>query len=253
MKTVGISLAVLAAVALLIVAGLAVFLGSITTEAFNRIAPTITGTPTTLRSASLQPWNGVGSLDQLRIGNPPGWHSDTLASIERVHVDVAPLSLLRETVVIDDLIIEGATFNFETKMISSNLSDLLKQIERNTQPRTDQPQPAPASGEKRFAVRHAVLRGARVTLGVGTSAVEVQMPDLELVDLGTPEQGLTAGQLATAATRQILSGVVAAVARSAGTLGSAGGATAIEAAKEATKQLGEGLRSLIGRDKPKTP
>lgn len=253
MKTVGLTLAVLAAIVLLLVAGLAVFLGSLTTDAFNRIAPTITGTATTLRSASLQPWNGVGTLDHLQIGNPSGWQSETLASIERIHVDLEPLSLLHETVVIEDLVIEGATFNFETKIVSSNLGDLLKQIERNTRPRTDQPEAKPAAGEKRFAVRHAVLRGARITLGVGTSAIEVQMPDLELVELGTPEQGLTAGQLATAATRQIVAGVVAAVARSSGTLGAAGGATAVEAAKEAAKQLGEGLRSLIGREKPKTP
>lgn len=253
MKTVGLALAVLAALVFLLLAGLAVFLGSFTTEAFNRVAPTITGTSATLHSASLQPWNGVGTLDQLRIGNPPGWQSETLASVDRIHVDVEPLSLLRETVVINDLVIEGARFNFETKIVSSNLGDLLKQIERNTRPRSDQPEAKSAGAEKRFAVRHAVLRGARVTLGVGTSAIEVQMPDLELVDLGTPEQGLTAGQLATAATRQIVAGVVAAVARSSGTLGAAGGATAVEAAKEAAKQLGEGLRSLIGREKPKTP
>ncbi|MBM3874532.1 MAG: AsmA family protein [Verrucomicrobia bacterium] len=252
MKAVGLVLAVLATVLVLVVVGVTVFLGSFTTEAFNRVAPGITGTPTKLGSARLQPWNGVGTLDHLRVGNPPGWQSETLASIERIHVEVDPRSLLRDTVVIRDVVIEGAVFNFETKIVSTNLGELLKQIERNVGPRPDRAPSDSAAGERRFAVQRAVLRGAKVTLGVGTSAVEVKMPDLELVDLGTPEKGLTAGQLATAATRQILSAVVSAVARSPGTLSASGGVAA-EAAKEAAKQLGEGLRSLIGREKPKSP
>jgi hypothetical protein len=253
MKAVVGVLAVLVAVIILLVVGLTFFLGSFTTKAFNRVAPRITGTPTTIGAAHLKPWNGVGTLEALRVGNPPGWQSDSLASIGRIHLEVQPSSLLRETIVIDELLIDEAVFHLETKIVSSNLSDLLKQIERNTGP-APAGAPTDATGTaRRFAVRHAVLRDARVTLGVGTEAVTVRIPELTLVNLGTPERGLTAGQLAAEATRQIVAAVLGAVARSPGTVGSASGAAAAEALKSGVKQLGEGLRGLIGREKPKAP
>jgi hypothetical protein len=253
MKAVVGVLAVLAAVIVLLVVGLTFFLGSFTTKAFNRVAPRITGTPTTLGTAHLKPWNGVGTLEALRVGNPPGWQSDSLASIGRIHLEVQPSSLLRETIIIDKLLIDEAVFHLETKIVSSNLSDLLKQIERNTGP-APAGAPADATGAaRRFAVRHAVLRDARVTLGVGTEAVTVRIPELTLVNLGTPERGLTPGQLAAEATRQIVAAVLGAVARSPGTVGSASGAAAADALKSGVKQLGEGLRGLIGREKPKGP
>lgn len=253
MKAVVGVLAVLVAVIVLLVFGLTFFLGSFTTKAFNRAAPRITGTPTTLGAAHLKPWNGVGTLEALRVGNPPGWQSDSLASIGRIHLEVQPSSLLRETILIDELLIDEAVFHLETKIVSSNLSDLLKQIERNTGP-APAGAPTDATGTaRRFAVRHAVLRDARVTLGVGTEAVTVRIPELTLVNLGTPERGLTAGQLAAEATRQIVAAVLGAVALSPGTVGSASGAAAADALKSGVKQLGEGLRGLIGREKPKGP
>jgi hypothetical protein len=253
MKAVVGVLAVLAAVSVLLVVGLTFFLGSFTAKAFNRVAPRITGTPTTLGSAHVKPWNGVGTLEALRVGNPPGWQSDSLASIGRIHLEIQPRSLLGETVIIDELVIEEAVFHLETKIVSSNLGDLLKQIERNTGPASGEAPADTTGATRRFAVRHAVLRDAQVTLGVGTETVTLRIPELTLVNLGTPEKGLTAGQLAAEATRQIVAGVLGAVARSPGTVSSASGAAAAEAIKSGVKQLGEGLRGLIGREKPKGP
>jgi hypothetical protein len=253
MKVVVSVLAVLVAMVVLLVVGLTFFLGSFTAKAFNRVAPRITGTPTTLGAAHLKPWNGVSTLEALRVGNPPGWQSDSLASIGRIHLAIQPRSLLGDTVVIDDLVIEDAVFHLETKIVSSNLGDLLKQIEQNTGKSEGGTPAEPAGAARRFAVRHAVVRDAQVTLGAGAEAVTLRIPELKLVNLGTPENGLTAGQLAAAATRQIVAGVLAAVARSPGTVGSASGAAAAEAVKSGVKQLGEGLRGLIGREKPKGP
>jgi hypothetical protein len=253
MKAVVGVLAVLAAVSVLLAVGLTFFLGSFTAKAFNRVAPRITGTPTTLGSAHVKPWNGVGTLEVLRVGNPPGWQSESLASIGRIHLEIQPRSLLAETVIIDELVIEEAVFHLETKIVSSNLGDLLKQIERNTGPASGEAPADTTGATRRFAVRHAVLRDAQVTLGVGTETVTLHIPELTLVNLGTPEKGLTAGQLAAEATRQIVAGVLGAVARSPGTVSSASGAAAAEAIKSGVKQLGEGLRGLIGREKPKGP
>jgi hypothetical protein len=238
MKAVVGVLAVLAAVSVLLVVGLTFFLGSFTAKAFNRVAPRITGTPTTLGSAHVKPWNGVGTLEALR---------------GRIHLEIQPRSLLRETVIIDELVIDEAVFHLETKIVSSNLGDLLKQIERNTGPASGEAPADTTGATRRFAVRHAVLRDAQVTLGVGTEKVTLRIPELTLVNLGTPEKGLTAGQLAAEATRQIVAGVLGAVARSPGTVSSASGAAAAEAIKSGVKQLGEGLRGLIGREKPKGP
>ncbi|HEY9248656.1 MAG TPA: hypothetical protein VIO38_05975 [Rariglobus sp.] len=230
------------------------FLGSIVTKGVNTFAPKITGTPVTLDSARISPLTGSGTLTGLFVGNPPGWKSDKAFSFAKVQVSVAPASLLGDHIVVKEVLIDSPAFVYETKIVSSNIKELLDNIEKNIGGTADKPgeQPSTQDGKPlRFEVKSFRLQNARVTLGVGPTALTLPMPPLVLTDLGTREGGITADQLATKIVANILRNITAAVADSALKIGSSGGAAATDAASNAAKKAGEGLKKLFGGDKDK--
>src|SRR5882724_1650989 len=108
------------------------FLGNIVTAGVNRFAPQITQTKVELKGATISPLNGSGTLSGLVVGNPKGWSDGNLCSLGKIHVDVAPFSILGDHVVVNEILIEAPEFNYETKIVASNVADLLKNIEQMT-------------------------------------------------------------------------------------------------------------------------
>jgi uncharacterized protein involved in outer membrane biogenesis len=228
------------------------FLGSIVTKGVNRFAPGITGTKVTLDSASISPLSGSGTLNGLFVGNPEGWKSDKAFSFGKVHVSVVPSSLLGDHIIVNDVRIDGPEFVYETKIISSNIKDLLKNIENNIAGTSGKPadQPATKDGKPlKFEVKNFRLENAKVTLGVGPTAITVPMPPLVLTDLGTKKGGITPDQLVNKVMANILTNITKAVANSALNIGSASGAAATDAAANAAKSAGTGLKKLFSGDK----
>jgi len=242
-----IILGAIAVVAIVAVIVIGATLGGAVTAGINNLSPKITGTKVTLGSASISPLTGSGTLTNLVVGNPEGWSENNLASIGKVHVDVAPMSLLRDTIVIDDMVIESPEFRYETRLIASNVKDLLKHIEEVVGASSGTETASDAPGKK-IAVKRFILRGGKVTIGTGTAAITVPLPDLELNDLGTPENGLTPVQLVAAVSQEIVGDILSAATRALTTAGGTSGAAALEGAKN----IGGAIKGLFGgkKDEP---
>ncbi|MDB6167872.1 MAG: hypothetical protein JWM88_736 [Verrucomicrobia bacterium] len=223
--------------------GVAFFLGSIVKAGVNRVGPKLTQTKVELAGAHISPLSGSGTLSGLSVGNPAGWSDGNAFYLGSMHIDVKPLSLLGDHIVVNDLDIDRAEFNYETKIVSSNINDLLKNIEARTG--GDKEATAANGKQKKFEVHHLRLTNAKVTVGLGATALPLSMPPIEMTDLGTAEGGITAEQLAFAVMRKVTSGVVAATTQAAGQIGSTGGAAAVEKAKKA----GESIKKLFGSGK----
>ncbi len=221
------------------------FLGSAVKTGVNRVGPRVTQTKVELADAALSP-TGSGTLTGLAVGNPSGWTDTNALYLGNVEFDVEPTSVLSDTIVINSLVIDQPELTYETRVVSSNIADLLKNIEASLGPSA--PKPEDQDGPpKKFIVKHFKLTDGKVTVGVGPAALPLPLPSLELTDLGVKEGGLTAGQLSVAVLRQVLGNVVSATTgaalKSGGTLGA--GAT------EQLKKTGEGLKKLFGGEKEK--
>ena len=57
----------------------------------------------------------------------PGWVD--WGVFRRVQVQMEPMSVFRDVVVIDEIIIDQPEFIYETRIFSSNIKDLLENIE----------------------------------------------------------------------------------------------------------------------------
>jgi uncharacterized protein involved in outer membrane biogenesis len=227
--------------------GSEVILGSAVKAGINTFGPRLTQTRVVLGGARISPLSGSGTLTDLAVGNPEGWSDNNAFKFGRIHVEVAPLSIFGDHIVIRDVEITAPEFNYETKIVSSNIGDLLKRVESLSQGGDAAGAGPVAKNGKpmRFEIRHFRLESGRVRLGSGDAAIILPLPPIELNDLGTSEGGVAPATIALDVMRSVTTSVVGATARAAGKIGSTMGAAAGDAARKA----GDSLKSLFNNSK----
>lgn len=235
---------------IIIVAGLYVglefFLGSVVKAGVNAFGPKITQTKVELASAVISPLSGSGTLKGLTVGNPAGWNAERAFYLGHVHLKVKPFSIFGDRIVIDEIVIEQPEFTYETKIIASNIGDLLKNIEAVTGKADKSAEPTTKSGKViKFEVKKFSMSGGTVSVGAGVAAIKLPLPPLEMTDLGTQEGGITPDQLTMAIMRRVTPGIVGAAAKGALQLGGTGGAAAVEG----VKKTGEAIKGIFGGGK----
>jgi hypothetical protein len=222
------------------------FLGSMVKAGVNTFGPKFTQTKVELASATVSPFTGSGTLSGLAVGNPKGWSENDAFKLGQVHVDIAPMSLFGDHIVIEEITIDGPEFLYETKIVSSNIKDLLKNIEQFSGGQSTA-KPADKEGKPiKFEIKKFRLTNGVARLGVGPTAVPVPLPPISIDNLGTSEGGITPDQAAGAIMRNVLSGIVSgtaeALSKTAGTLG----ANSVEQTKDAAKKAGESIKKIFG-------
>jgi len=223
--------------------GITLFLGSAVKAGVNRFAPSITQTPVRLEGALLSPFSGSGTLTGLLVGNPTGWSGDKAFYLGKVHLEIAPRSIFSDCIVINDVEIDHAEFVYETKVVSSNIGDLLKNMQGASSDPSHEAQPTTKKGTPlKLMVKHFALTNGRVTLGFGPTALTLPMPPVVLNDLGTQQGGISPTDLTLAVMRTVSGSIVSATTNAAGKIGSTMGAAAGHAAKSA----GQTVKGLFG-------
>ena len=226
--------------------GASLVVGSLVRTGVERFAPPITGTPVRLEVASLSPLSGSGTLSGLFVGNPKGWSGDKALYFGKIHVEVVPSSIFSSCIVINQLTIDKPEFVYETRVVASNIGDLLKNISGAAPAQAATAQPVDKEGQPlKFIVKHFSLTNGKVTVGLGPTALTLPMPPVTLDDVGTREGGISSAELALAVMRSATGSVVSATTNAAGKIGSTMGAAAGNSAKSAT----DSLKGLFGGNK----
>jgi len=224
--------------------GVTFFLGSIVKAGVTNFGPRLTQTKVELLEANISPLTGAGSLRGLTVANPKGWSDGPAFSLGRVHISLQPWSIFGDHIVINEIIIDQPEFLYETKIVSSNIKDLLKNIEdfsgsgaKTATTKSGQP--------IKFVVKKFRLTNGRATLGVGAAALPVPLPPISLDHLGEAEGGITPDQLAGAVMRDVLGSIVTGTANALSQVGSTAGAASLEKTKEAARKAGDSLKKLF--------
>lgn len=232
---------------LLLALGTFFFLGSVlgtaVTSAVNTIAPQVTGTKVTLGSALISPFNGTGSLNDLYVGNPEGFSSGKAFSCGKMHVNARIRTVLSDTIVIEEIIIQAPEFVYETKFTSSNIGKILDNV--NKYVGSSEPA-AQESGGKKIEIKRFVLEGAVVSVSAAGMTMPVPVPRMEITDIGTSKGGVLPAEAAAEVLKRVLASVsqaaVNAIAKDPAKFG--------KQAEDAVKKIGGGLKGLLDKDKP---
>jgi uncharacterized protein involved in outer membrane biogenesis len=212
-------------------------MGSVVKAGVNRVGPKLTQSRVELAGAKLSPLTGAGTLSGLTVGNPTGWSNGNAFTLAKVSLDLEPKSVFGDTIIINEIIIDQPEFNYETRIMSSNIQDLLKNIQQATGGGKDtETKDGPP---KKFIVKKFRLTNAKATVIAGGAAVPVPLPAISLDDLGVAEGGLTGGQLAAAIMKPIVAEVINVAAGAIGQIGSSGNTS------ETVKQVGKAMEELL--------
>jgi len=243
-------LIILIVVLVLLVGGF-FFLGSIiggaVTTAVNSFAPDVTGTKVTLGGAMISPLNGSGTLKDLYVGNPKGFSDGKAFSCSKIHVNAEVMSLIGDTLVIDEIVIEGPEFVYETKITSSNIGKILDNV--NKFAGDSAPEEKTSSSEKKIIIKHFVLEKAVVAVSAGGVTLPVPVPRLELNDIGTAKGGVTPAE----ASAEVLQQVLGSVSKAAVVALTKGGGSIGKNAEDAAKKITGGLKGLLDKAAPSKP
>ena len=224
------------------------YLGDIVKAGVNSFGPKLTLTNVELKGATLSPLSGSGTLTGLTVANPPGWKNVQAFSLGKIHLSVAPFSIMGDHIVINEIIIDQPEFDFETTFTDSNVSQLLANIQKFAG--SGAATPATKSGQPvKFEVKTFRLTNAKVSVGVaGVAAVTVPMPDISMDGLGA-NGGITPDQLVAEVMKKVTAGVIVAgkdAVLKAGTALIGGATDTTKGAAEAAKNAVGGLKGLFG-------
>lgn len=203
-----IALAVIGAVGIFL---LSTFAGKLIRTGVVKFGPETAQVNVELERAHISFLSGAGGLEKLKIHNPEGYSGDHAFYADHLAIDIDPMSILGDKIVIEEIRIIGPDIQFEQRMGSSNLKQILDNVQslagEGGQESTE------ATSGKKLEIKRFILQDAKVGVGIGTKPVSLTIPTIELTGLGAGEQGITAGELVKVILTEVTSQVTKAIAK----------------------------------------
>jgi hypothetical protein len=218
-------------------------------SAVERLGSDVTQTQVSLDGVKIDLSSGKGQLSGLTIANPDGYDSDYVLKLDDIVLAIAPASLNGPVIVISEITIDGAKLIAEQKGATTNLSDLLANVESAS--KSGESTPASAEGEEtRLMVEKFVFINTTGTFITEQSEEKsIEIPDVRRSNIGDKTVGLTPEQL----TEEIMNSVVASVEKAVGQY--LGGLAADAAEKKLTEKMSaedkstfDGIKSIFKKD-----
>ena len=225
-------------------------LDGIIKDVVEDVGTELTQTRVSLDGVKLDLTTGRGQLSGLTIANPKGFNSDYAFRLENVAVGLNLKSLTGPVIVISEVTIDGAKLIAEQKGATTNLSELLKNVEESSKKagsKPEQPQDSSDPSDVRLMMEKFAFINTKGTIITDKSGEKsLKLPDVRRKNIGNKKTGLTPEQLANELLQTVIKSVEKAVGNYLADL-------AKEAATEKLKEKmglsddseGGGLKSLF--------
>ena len=230
---------------LVFLVGLQIFLSHMTPavkKVMEIYGPQVTGAPLAVEQVSFSLLRMRFEMKGLQLGNPPGFKTPSSVEVGRVLVKVRPLSLLSDTIHVQQILVENPAITYEVGLGESNIGTILANVEKYSaefekkekQPEKDKEK---EKSGKKVIIDEVSVTGGQVRLSstfLQGNALPLPLPPVTLHDLGKDRGGINFVQ----ATNDVL----ASVFNSVTDVAKKGLATLNEGAKKAGEAIGEGAK-----------
>jgi hypothetical protein len=200
--------------------------------------PDVLGAPVKVAEVRLSAQTGEGALRGLEIGSPQGFTAPRTARFGEVRVALDPATLTEDVIRIREIRVDAPAITFERGANGHNLDAIQKNIDAYVERSAGGPQVKPDAGrakaKRRFTVDRLTIRFARVTMtgaGLKGQGFTFELPDIDLKDVGKPQGGLRASELANVVAGAIIGGIARRMLTSVELLRKGGVGGAIDALK----------------------
>lgn len=189
-----------------LVAGVLLFLDNIVKGGIETGGTYATGVPTEVRSVNLSLMSGSFSMDQLKVGNPSGFHSPHAMKTGKFDLEVVPSSVAGSPVQVRKFVLDGLDINIDQADGKNNISVILDHIKslgdssEGAKPAENAPaKDQPADNGKKIKVDKIIIKNvvAHVYLPgpLEGKKITVEVPTVELDNVSSDENGATISQL----------------------------------------------------------
>lgn len=253
LKIVGLVLVALVVVVIIV---LATSLNSIIHTGVEKAVPAVIQVPVTLEKVDISLLSGRGEIRELVIGNPEGFKTPHAIRIGMFKIDLDPKSVLTDTIVINEILIESPEITFEFGLRGSNLGKIqenAKQASAKKEPEGEtKPEPKPESEPKKPAkkviITKVAITGGMIKLSSplmqGISA-PIPLPPIELHDIGKDEGGASLADTIQKIIGAILGGATEGVKQSGKLIGK-GAEKAGDAAVAGATAVADAGQAVVG-------
>lgn len=208
----------LVVVLLVVVGGAWFYLDRIAQTVVERGGTQALGVPVRVESMALAPFSGRFGMQGFRVSNPEGFSDQPVFRLGSGQVGVRLGSLFGEVIEVPEILLDGLHVRLERTRKGTNLKRLLDNLD--TGGGADQPADSGAdSGQAtRVLVRHLRIANAGASVDLGPELgdrgkFELELPTIELRNIGTGGEGVTVQQLIKRVTRAVIARIEEAGAR----------------------------------------
>ena len=229
--------AVFLLIIVLILGVLGFFLNSAIKTGIETMGPKMTGTPISLQEADLSLLSGRSQLEGLIVGNPKGFHTDHALKLGLVRVKTDLSSIISDTLVVEEILIESPEIVFEGNLSSNNIQQIRKHVETfsASDPQGHQGKEEDSTSKRKVQIHHLTIKNAKVKLSMSFlkgEGLSIELPDIYLKDIGKESSGATWQET----TAQVLDKLEATILQNVPNMG--------ERFKRGIKEIGESLKKV---------
>lgn len=222
------------------------------------------GVPTRVKSTSIGLFSGKFAIDGLEVDNPQGFEVPRFLNLAHAGTEIGFSKLLGDRIEIDRVEIRGVEIDLERKDGKTNYDVILANLQKlSGEPKAEEK----GGSSKEVVIKKLVLSDVKARIGLVplTPTTTISLPDLELDDVGTSNQGATIAQVFERIVGELLASVVKNGGnlipddlgkglkkgleglKGLGELGLEGLEGAGKALGEGAKGVGEGIKGLFGK------
>ena len=201
---------VLVVVVVLVAVGAYLFLNQIVQRTVESAGTAATGTATTLEGVNLSPLSGALSLNRFAIANPQGFSPQPLFNLSSADVQVEPLSVIGEEIVVPRLHIDGAEVLVEYRDGKLNVMEMLKHLQGEDTGATPEEPADPGAAATKVVIRDVAITNTKVRgqiklPGLDTPLkVDTVIADIRKQNIGSDGSGVTASDAFTILMETVL-------------------------------------------------
>ena len=156
--------------------------------------------------------DGAGSISKLTIGNPKGFKTPYAMEMKSFAIEVDPLSLTKDVILIKKISIDSPNIIYEKNEITTNFDALQNNITHfidleedkgdkgNKKTNEDQKQ------DKKFIVGELTIKNAKVKASsslMNGKTISFNLPDITLTNIGRSKGGITSAEFSLEITEKI--------------------------------------------------
>ena len=156
-----------------------------------------TQTPVRVAGVSIDLVEASGGISRLTVGNPEGFAGNAI-EMETFSITLDAASLTSDVIVIEEIVVNGATLNIIQQSNGNNLQQLIRNLDSGGSPDTAQD----SDDGKKLIINRFVLSGASASLTAPDfdEVRAVTIPTITLRDIGRSTNGAVGAEVA----RQVL-------------------------------------------------